>query len=173
VVQPETWTPPAEALADIRVTAGSQYELEAFRKAWTTGALPEAFCADILYGLRRFYFGYWEGEPAHISWLSNDRWTFNVHHRPDEWEIRDVFTLEPHRGRGIAARVLTVMLCHLKAEHARRVFVHVEKDNHASERTMSKVGMRRIGTIRRRRVMGIERVTRRLLPEESQEAHIL
>lgn len=146
----------------VEAAKGSRAELAAFRQAWTGGPLPDAFYADLVYGLDTCFLGRCAGEIAHICWVTADRWTCNVHHAPDEWEVRDVFTLENYRGRGVAKRVLTMAIGQLKEDGAATVFAHVERGNRASEATMSAVGLHRIGAIRRTRLMGIERVTRSL-----------
>jgi len=152
------WRPPPLAANGIDVGPGSEEELSSFRRAWSDGPLPEAFSADLTFGLKRCCLGYRGGRVAHISWFTADRWTFALDHRPTDWEIRDVFTLPRDRGQGIATYVLTTILATLQKEDAERVFAHVDVGNLPSERTMERIGMKRVGCVRRTRLLGFERL---------------
>lgn len=149
-----------EPIPGIEAVAGSLDVLTAFRKSWRGARLPDAFCADLIYGLDRFCLGYCEGTIANITWFTPNRWTFNARHEAGDWELRDVLTLRSFRGQGIAPIVLQTILQILKTEAASRVFAHVEKGNQTSEKMLTKVGLQRIGKLRRTRIMGFEKLTR-------------
>lgn len=103
----------------------------------------------------------WEGELAHIGWIYDSRLrTRFVLLQPGEAEVRDAFTLEAFRGRGLYALTNAVMAAELARRGYRRVFGVVVGHSPAFrlglELSLLRVGFRRVRTAPHLRVLGVQ-----------------
>ena len=143
--------------ASLIVRRGSLAELESLRRQLP--GLPLDFYADRLYGSDRFYLGLWDEQLAHIAWVMSA-----AHHpsfislEPGEVELMFVYTLRPHRGRGIQTHALNHILTDLQREPFLHAYAHVAEDNAPSLRAFVRLGFRPVATVSVRRALGLSRI---------------
>jgi len=75
--------------------------------------------------------------------------------RPQDLQLGDVWTSDPHRGKGLATAALT-RLVHLLRQPEQTLWALIDESNGASIRIFEKSGFRLIGAGRRTRRLGLE-----------------
>ncbi|HEU5323575.1 MAG TPA: hypothetical protein VFX28_22410 [Methylomirabilota bacterium] len=142
----------------IEVRAATAEDLDRLR------ALPEGgrteFHRDRIDGAEP-WVALWEGQLAHIAWIyDSGRRTRFLRLRPGEAEVRDAFTLEPFRGRGLYPLTNAVMAAELARRGYQRVFGLVAAHGAAFrlglELALMRVGFRRVATVLHWRVLGVQ-----------------
>jgi hypothetical protein len=140
--------------AQLEVRRGVLAELEAFRRKRSD--LPIDFFIDRFHPTRWFYLGFWEGELAHVSWISagDDNWRL-IRLGPSEVEVRFVFTLPAYRRRGIQKHAIGDILADLKRTAIEVVYAHVVPPNVASYKAFTASGFRAVAMLKVWRLAGI------------------
>jgi lipid II:glycine glycyltransferase (peptidoglycan interpeptide bridge formation enzyme)/ribosomal protein S18 acetylase RimI-like enzyme len=129
-------------------------ELAALRAEDRT--LPLEFYLDRLRPGVRPFVAWWDGQPAHISWVypPGER-TSDMRLRKDEAEIRSSVTLPAFRGRGLYQAVIAAIARELRASGVERLYAHVLEENAASLRAFLASGFEVSGRLRAGRAAGI------------------
>jgi GNAT superfamily N-acetyltransferase len=133
-------------------------ELLRFRAA-ADSPLPVQFFQDEMHGASRPYLGLWEGQVGHISWLFTTggygRRLALVRLGPGDVELDGAFTFRTFRGKGLLSVVEREMLRDAKRDGAHFAYTHVEEDNLASIKGVTKTGFAPHGIVTFFRLLGM------------------
>lgn len=152
----DSWVPPSSPDKTIEVRRGRSEELDLLRSLHPNGTLPIEFYVDGLRGAEQFWLARNGGEVGGIGWVLGPEVSSSfIELGPDEREIAYAYVFPNYRNQGVHKALRAKTFLDLKAEGVRRVYAHVLLDNIASLRAMSRLGMRQVGELEVRRILGV------------------
>ena len=147
-----------------KISKGSAQELRSLRSG--VKRLPWELQCDLFDGVEDFFIASDQGEIRHISWVyyRGDPNRFLVLGKT-EAEIKSSLTFPAFRGQGLFPAVLGAITRYLRQAGFQWVYICVDEENKGSIRGIEKAGFSCIGSMRVRKVLGIQ-VNPRLLAEK-------
>ncbi len=144
----------------VSIAKGKFSDLESARKQLEK--VPWEFKCDLYDDVQDFFIYKENGKIGHISWLYYMGDPNRILRLGDEEaEVKFCLTLPEHRGKGLYPAALKVIQGYLKDRGYRRCFICVKDDNVSSIRGIEKSGYRLAGSVRVRKVFGVQASRRR------------
>jgi len=144
----------------VPINKGMISDLESARKKLEK--VPWEFKCDLYDGVQDFFTYKENGEIGHISWLYYEGDPNRILRLGDgEGEVKFCLTFPEHRGKGLYPAALQVIQGYLKEHGYRRCYICVKDDNVPSIRGIEKAGYRLAGSVRVRKVFGVQTSRRR------------